>query len=543
MWWRGAGVSTIAVIVALVAGGSAQAASGSGDFDGDGRDDLAVGVQGEDVGGYTIAGAVHVIYGGASGLSDRDAIITRETQGIAGVAGDDGFGSTLAVGRFDGDRFDDLALGVPFDDVPNAGGGEVVNAGSIQVIYGGPSGLTGQGDQLLFHGQGGFAGAAEPFSGLAWSLASGDLIGTGHDDLVASTAYAKVDGADNAGYVQVLRGSPAGVSTDGERTFSQASRGIGEKAEATDSFGWTLATGDVGRSGRQDLAIGVRRESVGQVEAAGAVHVLFGSDRGVRGRGSQYLTQDILYGDAEDPDTASESFDGFGSALTMADRGRPKEDLVIGAPGEDVSEESPAPVADSGLVTFARGGDEGVRTGANVGGFFEVTASGTWTPGAQFGTALTAANVGKGGGEDVFAGAPGSDGTSANSGAVAVFYASGEREGLMQGDDGVADFGENGDMFGRVLAAGRFDGTGPADLAIGVPGEDVLPTGAIGVRGGPVPTPDVGAVAMLPGTAEGISTANDQLLVEGSGGLEGAMTSGDLFGIALSSSASGPTYD
>lgn len=543
MWWRGASALVVAGVVALVAGGSAQAAASSGDFDGDGRDDLAVGVQGENVGGYTIAGAVHVIYGGPSGLSNRDAIITRETPGIAGAAGDDGFGSTLAVGRCDDDRFDDLAVGAPFDDVPEAGGGEIMNAGSIQVIYGGPSGLTGQGDQLLFHGQGGFAGAAEPFSGLAWSLASGDLVGTGHDDLAASTAYGTVDGADNAGYVQVLRGSPAGVSTDGERTFSQASRGIDEKPEAADSFGWTLATGDIGRSGRQDLAIGVRRESVGLVEGAGAVHVLFGSDRGVRGRGSQYLTQDKIYGDAEDPDTDSEPFDGFGSALTMADRGRPKEDLVIGTPGEDVSEESPTPVADSGLVTFARGGDDGVRTGATVGGFFEVVASGTWTPSAQFGTALEAANVGRGAGEDVFASAPGSDGTSANSGAVAVFYASGEREGLMQGDDGLADFGENGDMFGRALAAGRFDGSGPADLAIGVPGEDVLPPGGPGLRGSPVPTPDVGAVAVLPATAEGPSTVNDLLLVEGTGGLEGAMTSGDLFGIALSSPASGPTYD
>ena len=543
MLWRGAGALGVAGIAALVTTGSAQAAASSGDFDGDGRDDLAVGVQSENVNGYTTAGAVHVIYGGPSGLSDRDAIITRETPGIAGVAGDDGFGSTLAVGRFDDDRFDDLAIGAPFDDVPDDGGGEIANAGSIQVIYGGPSGLTGQGDQLLFHGQGGFAGAAEPFSGLAWSLASGDLIGTGHDDLAASTAYATVDGADNAGYVQVLPGSPVGVSTDGERTFSQASRGIGEKPEATDSFGWTLATGDVGRSARQDLAIGVRRESVGLVEGAGAVHVLFGSDRGVRGRSSQYLTQDILYGDAEDPDTASEPFDGFGSALTMADRGRPKEDLVIGTPGEDVSEESPTPVADSGLVTFARGGDDGVRTGATVGGFFEVVASGTWTQNANFGQSLAAMNVGKGPEEDVFAGAPGSDGTQANSGVVAVFYANGEREGVMQGDDGVNDFGENGDIFGWALTAGRFDGAGPADLAIGVPGEDVLPPGGLGLRGSPVPTPDVGAVAVLPGTAEGVSTTDDYLLVEGSGGLEGTMTSGDLFGIALSSPASGPTYD
>src|SRR5574337_1224048 len=39
------------------------------DFDGDGFDDLVVGVSGEDIGGIVNAGAVNVIYGSSSGLS------------------------------------------------------------------------------------------------------------------------------------------------------------------------------------------------------------------------------------------------------------------------------------------------------------------------------------------------------------------------------------------------------------------------------------------------------------------------------------------
>src|SRR6476620_3661770 len=40
-----------------------------GDFNGDGRDDLAVGVPSESVGSASEAGAVNVLYGGAGGLS------------------------------------------------------------------------------------------------------------------------------------------------------------------------------------------------------------------------------------------------------------------------------------------------------------------------------------------------------------------------------------------------------------------------------------------------------------------------------------------
>src|SRR5688572_32804273 len=44
---------------------------------------------------------------------------------------------------FDNDGFDDLALGVPNENV-----GSAVNAGAVNVIYGGNAGLTATGDQI-----------------------------------------------------------------------------------------------------------------------------------------------------------------------------------------------------------------------------------------------------------------------------------------------------------------------------------------------------------------------------------------------------------
>ena len=47
----------------------ATAGSVRGDFNGDGVDDLVVGVPGEDIGAVADAGVLHVLYGGASGVS------------------------------------------------------------------------------------------------------------------------------------------------------------------------------------------------------------------------------------------------------------------------------------------------------------------------------------------------------------------------------------------------------------------------------------------------------------------------------------------
>src|SRR5262249_22043860 len=89
------------------------------DFNGDGFDDLAIGVPGEKIGSTEQAGAVIVLYGASSGLTSSGAQIFR--QGAAGVPGtpetSDHFGASVAAGDLDGDGYADLAIGVPGEDV------------------------------------------------------------------------------------------------------------------------------------------------------------------------------------------------------------------------------------------------------------------------------------------------------------------------------------------------------------------------------------------------------------------------------------------
>src|SRR5262245_54731095 len=109
------------------------------DFNGDGRDDLAVGAPDEDLGTASDAGAVIVIYGSSGGLTSTNSQVwTQESTLVPDVAEPgDRFGESLVAGDFDGDGFADLAIGVPGESFGVAG-----QAGAVNVIYGSPSGLA-----------------------------------------------------------------------------------------------------------------------------------------------------------------------------------------------------------------------------------------------------------------------------------------------------------------------------------------------------------------------------------------------------------------
>ncbi len=203
----------------------------AGDFDGDGRDDLAVGVPGEDLGLKVDAGSVNVLYGTRGGLRVTDNQSWSQKGRVNGVAErGDRFGASLAAGDFDGNGRDDLAIGVPNEDV-----GSIKNAGSVNVLYGSRGGLVTAGD-YSFGQNGAIRGSAEPHDLLGSSVQAVDLDGDGYDDLVAGAPGEDVGTAIDAGVANVVYGSRAGLSANGNESLGQAGKVAGSP-ESGDALG------------------------------------------------------------------------------------------------------------------------------------------------------------------------------------------------------------------------------------------------------------------------------------------------------------------
>ena len=90
----------------------------AGDFDNDGHDDLAIRIACEDVVAVVDAGAVQIAYGTPTGLDPTagDQFWQQNIAGTGTVDAFDSFGFSLAVGNFDNDNYDDLAIGIIGED-------------------------------------------------------------------------------------------------------------------------------------------------------------------------------------------------------------------------------------------------------------------------------------------------------------------------------------------------------------------------------------------------------------------------------------------
>jgi hypothetical protein len=311
----------------------------SGDYNHDGYDDLAVGIPYETVGGDDDAGAVNIIFGSSGGLKSTiisggkiDETLTQDTYSLfAAAQPDERFGSALETGDFNGDDYDDLAVGTPYEDFP----GGYDSAGTVQIFFGSGDGLVDLDvdaifPQEIYAGTPGVDNALEAGDLFGFSLAAAEMNGDEFDDLAIGVPY-ETHGVGGgaliaAGAVNVVFGTSDGLdAASGAPIWTQDSDSMKSEAEAGEFFGWSLEAADFDNDGHADLAVGVPYDNVLGVQI-GSVHILYSDDTGPS------AARDLQLFDPHNP----ELNDAFGYSMTAVDtNGDSYMDLTVGAYNDD----------------------------------------------------------------------------------------------------------------------------------------------------------------------------------------------------------------
>jgi hypothetical protein len=279
-------------------------ASGAGDVNGDGFDDMVVGAFQNDAGG-TNAGRAYVFFGAATHWTGP--------LEINGAAANNSLGfSVSGSGDVNGDGYADIVVGSPNASV----GG--TNRGRIDLFLGGPA-MDDETDGFLY--------GEESNDLMGFSVSgSGDVNDDGYADMIAGSS-----GHNQSGAAYVFYGGPGA-----DMQFDQKLRGT--LYLSSELFGgWVSNAGDLDGNGFDDLVIGARGNNVGGTNA-GKVFVRLANRFAVEAplpgvTWNVGATKDITWFGAERADVWLSSNGGdFWSLLRSNEGGAPENHVTLTIP-------------------------------------------------------------------------------------------------------------------------------------------------------------------------------------------------------------------